>query len=225
MKKRSKQEFQTMTNNDIANSVLYEMCIQYPLISDVSQLSAKSFLIGRSYAASPQRGVKNLSKGMNYNFFDIYANGVINVLNSNKIKNFDIELNNLKNISISSIQDLYLAIRLVILFNDASFKTVNKNTISFTSKLLHFHAKELFFIIDSYASKNAKVAYTNKKIVDQGYKTIKGDLIIEGIYNTKYNDLIKHCIRCFYIKDNAGLNGYILTPRDVDNYLIKEMYL
>lgn len=232
MKKVKRELFEELLQKDIANQVLYEMCEKYPELLAVNQLSAKAFLIGRSYAASPQRGVKNNSRSMNYSFFEFYSSEVIkNIKLNKKVRDFDSLLIKLKSIDFLSLADLYETIKLIIIFNDASYASIHnlggKNAISFSSKLLHFHLPRSTFIIDSYANKNAKLAIdkTSKEFVkNESIEFIKR-LENESLYQPKYNDLINHYLRCYQIQHNAGEEGYLLLPRDVDNYLIREMFI
>lgn len=231
MKKLRSELFKDLYQKDIANQVLYAMCKKYPELLSIEQLSAKAFLIGRSYAASPQRGVKNNSNSMNYAFFDFYASEVIkNIELNKKVKDFHLILNKLKSVSSISLESLYEAIKLIIIFNDASYASIHnfggKNTISFSSKLLHFHLPRSVFIIDSYANKNAKLVIDkiNKKFVNNKSIEFIKRLENESLYQPKYSGLINHYLRCYQIQNNAGEEGYLLLPRDVDNYLIREMF-
>lgn len=225
-----KKEFQKLVANDLANTILYNMCKNYPLLLDKAQLVAKTFLIGRSYAVSPQRGVPKPNDGMNYHFFDHYTENLISELKVNN-HNLDIDINirNLNNIKTVNIASIILGLKLIILFNEASYKSIialggNNNSISFSTKLLHFHLPNHIYIKDSYSFINAKKTISNstKNQVKNDFIKITDQLKTDKLYDEKYNDLIYHTIRCFYISNQAGLNGYVLSPRDVDNYLIRK---
>lgn len=227
MKKVIKSEMDEIANKDIGNKVLYDMCKQYPSLLEKEQFKGKSFLIGRSYAVSPQRGVPNKTKEMYYDFFGDYAEKII--FEFRKLP-FNID-NKIKEIQSYKRVNLYESIKLVIHMNDCSvkaignFSTVDKvrNAISFSTKFLHFHLPNDIFILDSYSCKNA--SYICKDInLKKEYNTIEESLKQENLYEDKYKQLIKHFVNCHYIQKNAEENNIILSPRDVDNYLIREMY-
>ena len=94
------------------------MCKKYPshIQNEFKQVSAKSFLIGRSHAASPQRGIKNDQVGqMNYDFFDKFAKALIENLD----KNFQKNLVSLKKKKIYNLSTLLLSIDVFKQFHDA----------------------------------------------------------------------------------------------------------
>ena len=52
----------------IGNAILYKLCNDYPMNDDVNGMIVKLWLIGRSYAASPER--RNYSKKYRQNDID-----------------------------------------------------------------------------------------------------------------------------------------------------------
>jgi hypothetical protein len=238
MKKIGENEFKKLLENDIANRVLYDMCQKYPSLNNVNQLSAKCFIIGRSYAVSPQRGVINGTGGMNYMFFDQYASTLLMEFQKiSHIPDMDEHIKKLSTIRIDSFDTLVKGLEMVILFNESSYSAIKdwggKNTISFATKLLHFHLPQLVYIKDQYSFANAKTLFTQttKKLIEEDYEFLANKLTNIGInmstvyFNKKYKDLIIHFARCYFLSNNVGTNGYILSPRDVDNYLIRQMYI
>jgi hypothetical protein len=228
MKKIDKSIFISKFENDIANIVLYNMCEEYSSLTDVNQVAAKSFLIGRSYAASPQRGVPRPVQNV-YDFFTEYACIFIDEMGKHPFQiNIDNKINTLKRIGLSDAESLYESIKLVIYFNDCSFEAIKnlkgkKNSISFASKMLHFHLPNRIFILDSYAMKFASMVCKGLDFTGTT-KAIVSKLVEDGLYQDKYRDLIKHYVKCIHVRNSAGLNGYLLTPRDVDTYLLNEMF-
>ena len=227
MRKVKKSEMDEIVNNDIGNKVLYDMCKQYPSLLEKEQVKGKSFLIGRSYAVSPQRGVPNKKKEMYYDFFGDYAEKVID-----EFRRLDFNIDNkIKEIQNYHEINLYESLKLVIHMNECSvraigeFPTVDKakNTISFSTKFLHFHLPNAIFILDSYSWNNANLICKDINL-KKDYNDIKEFLVKKNLYADKYKNLIKHFINCQYIQKYAEENNNILSPRDVDNYLIRQLF-
>ncbi len=166
---------------------------------------------------------------MYYDFFSDYANQLVSELKQLSI-NIDVLITDYQKNTIKDLNDLYNAIKLVVLFNDCSYnalqkisKTKAKNTISFTTKFLHFHLPNYIYILDSYSLKFASFLCKNERL-NKDFKYIRDQLYLDGIYQKKYEDLIKHFVKCWYISKNVDPNNKQLSPRDVDNYLIREMF-
>lgn len=120
----------------IGNDVLYEMCKKYPLHKDVSEVVAKIFLIGRSYAAAIERSE-------NTHIYEekipvlVYRHGT-------EIDSALVECKKENLLTIFSTYELILRC-----FHDVS----GKWNRSLASKYLHFHQPENFYIMDSRAKK------------------------------------------------------------------------
>lgn len=120
----------------VSNDVLYEMCKKYPLHKDVSEVVAKIFLIGRSYAAAIER-TKNTH---------IYEERIPGLVHKHG-KNIDF---NLSECNKENLQNIFSTYDLVL----RSFHEVSgKWNRSLVSKYLHFHKPENFYLMDSRAKK------------------------------------------------------------------------
>jgi hypothetical protein len=87
------------------------------------------------------------------------------------------------------------------------------NKRSFSSKYLHFHIPEMFFIYDSRAKKGIR-KFKNK--IPLEYQSI---LELDNI-DSEYG---KFYIKCFELKNQITLNyGISLTNREIDNLLIND---
>ena len=185
---------QDLNNNSYfyGNQVLYKMAAESH-IEDQDQLAGMMWLIGRSYAASPQRRsyakkwpVRSDNDGRDQ-FFSYVANALKlpNLLAKDdcirfKTPNEDIKL-------------LTDSIRMVLQFNLSLSKAIEKfdnapdgihctNHISFCSKFLHFYYRNAVFIIDSYAQAGATHLFG-------GYNANKLKYICEPVdRNTDYFD-------------------------------------
>lgn len=163
----------------LGNKLLYDFCEQYELDNSVNALVAKLWIIGRSYAASPERrrykteGIsKEKGKGTDL-FFSKLAEYIIN---SNEYEDIVKQVNAIKTdtYKYDKKEDATLlakTIHLVVCFNRMLKKSIihfdNKdesleiedvkinNFISFASKLMHFHLPKTMFIIDQYSRQNA----------------------------------------------------------------------
>lgn len=90
-------------------------------------------------------------------------------------------------------------------------KITNHNNRSFSSKHLHFHIPELFFIYDSRAK---KVIRKFKNRISLEYQSI---LELDNI-DSEY---AKFYIKYFKLKNQITLNyEIVLTNREIDNLLI-----
>lgn len=87
----------------------------------------------------------------------------------------------------------------------------DQNKRSFSSKYLHFHIPEMFFIYDSRATKGIR------KFVNKIPKEHQSILELSNI-DSEY---AKFYIKCFELKNQITLNyGISLTNREIDNLLI-----
>lgn len=191
------------------NKLLYDMCkdIDGQKWDDPKILADKIWLVGRSYAASPERRISKgdvpkvgdgtgeyfneVAKDIHNNF--IVQNEIINKLNGNYKFDF----------SDSDIALLIRTIKSVEKFNDA-VKEANikydeyrveesnyKNQISFCSKFLHFHFPNTFFIFDSF-SKTA-TSYLFPKRTPLNKKVIKIQDEYVAISKDEIEELLKEC--------------------------------
>ena len=126
----------------IGNDILYKMCKNYPSHKDDVEVIAKIWLIGRSYAASIERGAKD--KNNEKQEESIYEKIVPKVFSEYREKIDEA----LSKTSKSDLQQIFYTYDLVL-------KCFNKITIkwhrSLTSKYLHFHQPDYFYLMDSRA--------------------------------------------------------------------------
>lgn len=147
------------------NAVLYKMAAQ-SVISDGSQLAGAMWLIGRSYAASPQRrsyGKENKWPVRPDNdgrdgFFKYIAKEMDKSCFENVPENLPFSEDALKKLaaSIAAVLNFNLALSKAIeKFDGTKGKVFCNNHISFCSKFLHFYYPQSVFIIDDYAETGA----------------------------------------------------------------------
>lgn len=228
----------------IGNKILYDMCEQYKSNDVAENVSAKFWLIGRSYAASPERrDTKPTTTEKKYEyFFDRFSE--IFVKNSS-VKEIDDLIDNLNKSDYTGNYDcdkelISNAIHLVELFNRTVIKTIKeldksnkdenqmRQNISFSSKYLHFHCKKIIYIIDSYSNANAKnycKYFKNEIQLDEKKKDFKSnfqfsDNNIDNPYKTKIYNYIDHFLNCYFIATYQS--DTMITPREVDTFLLQE---
>lgn len=120
----------------VSNNVLYEMCKKYPAHTDSSEVVAKIFVIGRSYAASIERTEND----------NVYEKKIPELVSKHG-KDIDSALLKCNK---TNPQQIFTTYDLVL----TSFhKVSDKWNRSLASKYLHFHQPENFYIMDSRAKK------------------------------------------------------------------------
>lgn len=135
------------------NSVLYRMCKEEPRHCDPDVVSAKLWLIGRSYAASPERGSGAAPEGESPAFFDWLA-GQMNW------PALDRKLDKLSEDNPFGPETLSLILGLHRCFHEKLKAAIKprlnglepRRQTSFCSKYLHFHKPDHFPLFDSYVS-------------------------------------------------------------------------
>lgn len=169
------------------NQLLYDMCVEKTgqQWGDNDILADKIWLIGRSYAASPERRYTyksecsneekkndNAGDGTGEYFKRIAENILNNAVNANNTINI-LKNNYFFDFSDRDCEILFTAIKGVLQFNklivsasknydgDEFANKVNyKNQISFCSKFLHFHFPDTVFIIDSFSKTGATYLFS-----------------------------------------------------------------
>ena len=172
----------TNTKNSFGNQILYDMCKSGNMLNP-EELADEIWLIGRSYAASPERRfykrVGNLTPGRGTgDYFKHIANylvaqqafvDLVNKIKSLAPLNFDCNTNDFLNLclSVQCVEELNELIISASKDFDLKYnkgidfsKTIYKNQVSFCSKFLHFQMPESFFIIDSVTFEAGKQLFS-----------------------------------------------------------------
>jgi len=197
-------EFNNLKNKKwmLGNNILYKMCLDHPNHTDIEEIRAKIWLIGRSYAASIERRSKSNNKHINDDFYDYVVNEFVKF---NKETGFDSKLQALKNKEFNeeTLKDI-LAIHgeLTKFF----YKLTGKEKRSLASKYLHFHVP-IFPIYDSRANNSINQIIKGKEedselIGDQEYSKFCYKVLF--LYNL--------------IKEKTGKNP---TLREIDTFLVQ----
>ncbi len=189
---------------DFGNNVLYDLCSKYPYHKKDDIIIAKVWLIGRAYAAAiERRKIKD-----KYNNDDFYTYKVASSIRKSEL---DIRLKAIIRTSLSdeSIDNILLIHKYLC---DLFYSLTGHHNRSLSSKYLHFHCPNLFFIYDSRA-----VSALSKLI-----STVPKE------YKDHLNNKVDTQYATFFLKAYAQKLEFEeqlsqkLTPRDFDKILIKE---
>lgn len=185
---------------DFGNKILYDLCDNYPYHKNINQIVAKTWLIGRAYAAAIERRKK--AKEYNDTF---YTEVVGPTIMKSDIDQWINALDKFKFPAFDNIEDILTA-------HGSLMNLIEKMTgmekRSLTSKYLHFHKPNLFFIYDSRAMNSirkltppTKTRFSSKTNIDVEYT--------------------KFCLRCIKLRDEIkGKFDTHLSPRELDKLLL-----
>ncbi len=182
------------------NQILYDLCALYPDHIDLRQIIAKVWLIGRSYAASVERG-----KSDDRNAGDFYSEVVAPALRESTVDSDLAQIGGSSRIIDARASGHALAThqRLTRTFQQAS----GRANRSLASKYLHFHRPNFFPIYDSRA--NERVRQIVGGHVDRGFPP--GD--------SEYRPFLA---RALFFRDFIEReHGLRLTMRELDRVLLR----
>jgi len=212
-----KMEFLRDYSNDqnaawsYGNTVLYKMCKDKSRHDNVKVAASKFWLIGRAYAASPQRGSGESIVGPKEDFFEWLVEPFAT---SNWLDDKISELNKENHFSPQSLAKILethhsfeaeLRKRLGERNYEGKERTERAQT-SFCSKYLHFHRPDHFPIFDSYVNSAVSREFPRERFKDKDWF---------GNYNDKYE---RFCRLIFKFRKKEST---LETLRGVDIKLYK----
>lgn len=181
------------------NNVLYKLCKDNPKHDNDKIITAKVWLIGRSYAADIVRG-QNKGREEKRTTEDFWKELL---KNKEMLEELDNLLETLKNLP--TIKNIIETHKYLI---DKIPTKINKR--SFASKYLHFHCPELFYIYDSRAKKGIKKFIKRKKTLSTNLN-----------FDEEYYDFYLRCKKLKkYIEENYKIT---CNPRQIDMILLKSV--
>ena len=187
----------------LGNKILYDLCKYNPGHKTPEEIVAKIWLIGRSYAAAIERR-KNKTEG-NDNFYEeVVVEALIN-------SDLDLRLKQIKicsKITENNVNEMLEVHKYLV---DIFYGITEEYKRSLASKYLHFHLPNLFYIYDSRANN------TLKKIKMLQNLKVK---FPDGNYDNEYAKFSKK-MYLLQMKIHEE-TGTLLTPRELDNILLKE---
>ncbi len=185
---------------DLGNQVLYDLCSKHPHHKSCQEITAKVWLIGRSYSAALERR-KNKKANSNGDFF--YEDIAIPEIQKHKIDRWIKPLGH--NSKPEEIVEAHSKL------TEIFFKITKLEKRSLASKYLHFHKPKLFFIYDSRA-KNAI-----SKITPRSPK----QLPVVSPKNQFDGEYLKFYRRCLWLNNYLQAKlGCKLSPRHIDKVLL-----
>jgi hypothetical protein len=188
----------------LGNKVLYDLCSTNFTHDTTEKILAKTLLIGRTYAAAIERR-KNKSD-INDNF---YLKTVAPTFKKSKLDKRLSELkkdNKISNDTLPKIIDAHYYLTKLL------FGITELEKRSFSSKYLHFHLPELFFIYDTRAVSAMRIFV----------KKLPKDLQNLADRENSDKEYSNFLYKCFYLRQTINEKfGVLLTPRQLDNLLIE----
>jgi hypothetical protein len=184
---------------NLGNEMLYRLCKDYPDHKSPEVITAKVWLIGRSYAAAIERGRETQEDGDSF-----YESRVVPKIQASHLDQHLDKVRKFSQIGSESIPTILKAHKYL---TDVFAKISGKEKRSLASKYLHFHCPPLFFLYDSRAAKGARAlcprfkAEIPAKNVDDEY--------------AKFFLTLVHLRKEIQEKE-----GRLLSTREIDNILI-----
>ncbi len=195
---------------DIGNKILYDMCQKYPVHNNKSEIIAKLWLIGRSYAAAIERR-KNAKESS-----DLFYVKVSKAISKSNLDSYIHQIPKGYQLNEEVILKVWDAHKFL---TEELCKQTELYKISFVSKYLHFHCP-VVPIYDSRAVRSMRIIYRDHKDKDIVLKNLRIYLKVPN--KDKRFPYLKfltqmHCLQKF-IKEKTGK---IYTMRDIDKYFLK----
>lgn len=190
---------------DFANDILYKLCRENSTHIEDKHILTKVLFIGRIYAAAVERR-KNKASDINDNF---YINTIAPTFRKSKLDDKLLELERLKTIEIENIKSI---LQTHYYLTNTLYKITKLEKRSFSSKYLHFHLPELFYIYDS------RVIMALRQFRSHVSNDLKPILKFENIDN----EYAKFYCKCYDLKRQIKNHYNIdLSNRELDNLLIE----
>jgi hypothetical protein len=190
---------------DFGNAILYKLCNENFNHETDDHILTKVLFIGRIYAAAVERR-KTKTTDINDNF---YTETVVPTFRNSKL---DEKLSELKDIKTENIENIKTVLQTHYFLVSMLKEITDLEKRSFSSKYLHFHLPNLFYIYDSRA------VTALRQFSSQVPKDLKHILELDNIDN----EYAKFYCKCFELKRQIkGQFDIDLTHRQLDNLLIE----
>jgi len=188
---------------DFGNEILYNLCKDHFEHLSEEVIITKTLFIGRIYAAAIERRKIKVDQINNDNFY------ITKIAPAFKNSNLDSNLRVLKNLSLNNVEEILKTHKEL---QNVLKEITNLDKRSFSSKYLHFHLPNLFFIYDTRAVNSMNENYPQK--VPEKYR---------AIINSEYVDreYAKFFCKCLLLKEHLeSKSNETISPRILDNILI-----
>lgn len=189
---------------DFGNSILYDLCRKNFKHVEDDKILTKVLFIGRIYAAAVERR-RNKKDDINDDFY------IDTIAPTFKNSELDDLLNALSAFDKLTIDCIPQILQTHFYLTATLYKITELNKRSFSSKYLHFHLPDLFFIYDSRAV-TALRQFTSRVPID-----LMQFVQLESIDE----EYAKFFLKCFDLKRRIQYHyEFNLTNRQLDNILI-----
>ncbi len=186
----------------VGNAVLYELCSSRAAHCEESEVLAKIWLIGRSYAAAIERRKNKSSSDANDDF---YIKTVAPTIIRSPIDSWIAEAKQCDHPSRESFSTL---LRVHLQTTQLFYEISGQNNRSLASKYLHFHVPHLFYIFDTRAA---------QALSKLGIKLPKTREAITQA-DIEYGPFAEKCVQ---LQNQIQVQYDIcLNPRELDNLLL-----
>jgi hypothetical protein len=190
---------------DFGNNILYKLCKDHPLHQKIDVVIAKILFIGRIYAAAIERR-KNKNEDSDSFYSEIVAPKIIN-------SEIDKKLSALNRHTRVTEQNISQILETHNYLSNLFYQISGLSKRSLSSKYLHFHKPNLFFIYDSRASKALGKLLPRYKLNNE----MKS--ILEKNVDRNYASF---CLKSMVMKAKLEqILGREITLREFDNILIR----
>ena len=184
---------------NLGNEMLYRLCRDYPDHKSAEVITAKVWLIGRSYAAAIERGRTTEEDGDSF-----YESRVVPKIQASHL---DEHLDKVRQFSEISSESIPMILKTHKYLTDLFAKISGKDKRSLASKYLHFHCPALFFLYDSRAVRGSRVLYPR----------FRSELPTEKVDH----EYAKFFLRLVRLRDEIQIKeDRLLSTREIDNILI-----
>ncbi len=191
---------------DFSNKILYDLCRNNFKHNEDDIILTKVLFIGRIYAAAIERRPNTDKEDINDIF---YLEKVTNTFRNSKL---DEILENLNNHIVIDYENINSVLNAHYYLTSEIKKITKLTKRSFSSKYLHFHLPEMFFIYDSRALSALKVFI---KDVPENMK----EIINKDNIDTEYAKFFCKCLSLkMQIENHYNIK---ITNRQFDNLLIE----
>lgn len=196
------------TEWDFGNEILYKMCQQNFEHKRIDKIVGKVILIGRAYAAAIERRKNKTEENDNF-----YIYKVAPMIKNSKLDDYIGQLKSESEVNEKNIADI---LKLHFYLTELIKEITEQNKRSFSSKYLHFHLPNLFFIYDTRAVKAIRLLKTK---LPRKHKTELDANVIDKEYATFFYKCYKQ--KKLLEKEYSGM----LSIRHFDNILMKVVEL
>jgi hypothetical protein len=189
---------------DLSNKILYDLCADNFQHDTPEKIIAKTLLIGRVYAVALERRKNKTAEDVSDDF---YLVTVAKAFNDRKLDEKLLELKAEKELTLELLPKVFAAHEYL---TEIIYKITELKKRPFSSKYLHFHLPQLFYIYDARA----------REALSMFIRNVPKDLQhIIPKEDCEYHKFFCKCIELHRtVHKDFNIN---LTPRQVDNLLIE----